>query len=147
MNLIQLRQGDVQIQQVAELPAGCTPIAPDGNRIVLMHGEVTGHAHAIYDYMPTIDDMHDAARMGSARAVSGALGGPSAADEIADAAIARAQTKARLWRAPDGIHYLEVTEPVTLRHEEHTQHSLPPGIYKLPTQVEYTPSELRRVAD
>ena len=120
--MIQLRQGDVQLQQVSALPSGCTPIAPEGNRIVLAHGEVTGHAHAIYDHL-------------------------SASEEIAEAAIARAQTKARLWKAPNGVRYLEVTETVTLRHEEHTQHTLPPGIYKLPTQVEYTPAALRRVAD
>lgn len=127
--LLQLRQGDVQIQQVASLPAGCTEIQPEGNRIVLAHGEVTGHAHAIYD--------HIAQRETS----------PGAADEIAEAAIARAQAKAKLWRAPSGERYLEVTETVTLRHEEHTHHTLPPGIYHLPTQVEYTPAELRRVAD
>ena len=129
--LLQFRQGDVQIQQVTSLPPGCTEIPPEGHRIVLAHGEVTGHAHAIYDHRPAaqIDER------------------PGAAAEIADAAIARAQTKARLLVAPNGERYLEVTEAVTLRHEEHTQHTLPPGIYHLPTQVEYTPAELRRVAD
>lgn len=121
----QLRQGDVQLQPVAALPHGCKELPPEGNRIVLAHGEVTGHAHAIYDHIAT----------------------PDAADEIADAAIARAKSKARLWAAPDGSRYLEVTETVTLRHEEHTAHTLNPGIYHLPTQVEYTPAELRRVAD
>lgn len=120
----QIRQGDVQLQPVAKLPEGCTELPPEGNRIVLAHGEVTGHAHAIYDH---IDQETN----------------PEAASEIAEAAIARA----RLWKAKDGSRYLEVTKPVTLRHEEHTQHTLNPGIYKLPTQVEYTPAELRRVAD
>lgn len=121
----QIRQGDVQLQPVAALPAGCTEIQPDGNAIVLAYGEVTGHKHAIYDHTDT----------------------PAAAGEIAEAAIARAQTKARLWRAENGDRFLQVIEPVTLRHEEHTAHTLVPGIYKLPTQVEYTPAELRRVAD
>jgi hypothetical protein len=121
-NQKQLRQGDVQLQPVAALPAGCAQVPAEGNRIVLAHGEVTGHAHAIYDYQ-------------------------ASAEEMADAAIARAQTRARLWQAPNGVRYLEVTETVTLRHEEHTQHTLPPGIYKLPVQVEYTPAALRRVAD
>lgn len=128
--LLQLRQGDVQIQQVSKLPEGCTEIAPEGKRIVLAHGEVTGHAHAIYDHVKP------------ARREQ-----PAAADEITQAAIARAQSKAKLWRAPSGDRFLEVTETVTLKHEEHTQHTIPPGIYKLPTQVEYTPSELQRVAD
>lgn len=127
--LLQLRQGDVLLQQVKALPTDRTEIAPDGNRIVLAYGEVTGHAHAIYDHVKQ-DPMT-----------------PGSADEIAEAAIARAQSKARLWQAADGSRFLEVTGTVTLRHEEHTAHTLPPGIYKLPTQVEYTPAELRRVAD
>jgi hypothetical protein len=36
---------------------------------------------------------------------------------------------------------------VHLTHEEHTAHPIPPGIYQLPVQVEYTPATLRRVAD
>ena len=123
--LIQFRQGDVQIQQVAALPSGSTPVEPEANRIVLAHGEVTGHAHAIYDHLIS----------------------PAAADEIADNAIARAQSKARLWLAPSGDRYLQVDDTVTLRHEEHTEHVLPAGVYHLPLQVEYSPAELRRVAD
>lgn len=130
--MLQLRQGDVQLQQVAKLPAGCTELPPEGARIVLAHGEVTGHAHAIYDHLPA---QHES------------QASPGVADEIAEAAIARAQAKARLLVAPSGDRFLEVSETVTLRHEEHTAHTLPPGIYKLPTQVEYTPAELRRVAD
>lgn len=123
-----IRQGDVLLTPTSKLPAGCTEIPNDKGRIVLAYGEVTGHAHAIADH----------------RAVTST---PGAADEMAEAAIARAQAKARLWSAPDGNRYLEVTEPVTLKHEEHTAHGLVPGIYQLPTQVEYTPAELRRVAD
>lgn len=127
--LLQLRQGDVQIQQVSKLPEGCTEVAPEGGRIVLAHGEVTGHAHAIYDHLEKAPrDM------------------PGAADEIAEAAIARVQSRARLLVA-NGERYLEVRETVTLRHEEHTQHTIPPGIYHLPRQMEYQPTELRRVAD
>lgn len=132
--LLQLRQGDVQIQQVAALPAGCTELPPEGQRIVLAHGEVTGHAHAIYDHL--YDNKSALAAVY-----------PGAADEIAEAAIARARSKARLLQAPNGERYLEVTETVTLRHEEHTQHTIPPGIYHLPRQMEYTPAELRRVED
>lgn len=143
--LLQIRQGDVQIQQVTKLPAGCTEIKSEGGRIVLAHGEVTGHAHAIYDHLKkesersTYDATFDAVSQTTPR--------EGAAKEVAEAAIARAQAKARLWKAPNGERYLEVVETVTLRHEEHTQHTLPPGIYQLPTQVEYTPAELRRVAD
>ncbi len=122
MSVKSIRQGDVCLVLVSFLPAGCTEVPHDKGRIVLAYGEVTGHAHAIADH-------HAAQR----------------ASEVADAAIARA--KARLLLAPTGERFLEVTEPVTLRHEEHTVHTIPPGIYKLPQQVEYTPAELRRVAD
>lgn len=117
---VSIRQGDVLLLQVASLPIGCTEVQNDRGRIVLAYGEVTGHAHAIADHRPALR-----------------------AEEIADAAIARA----RLLVAPNGERFLEVRETVHLKHEEHTQHAIAPGIYKLPTQVEYTPAELRRVAD
>lgn len=44
-----IRQGDVCLIQVASLPAWAVESAHDGKRIVLAYGEVTGHAHAIYD--------------------------------------------------------------------------------------------------
>lgn len=125
MNHKQIRQGDVQLQPVAKLPNGCKEVPVDGNRIVLAYGEVTGHAHAIYDHI------NQAAR----------------ADEIADNTIARAQARARLLVAPNGERYLEVNADVTLKHEEHRAHVIAPGIYRLPRQVEYSPAELRRVAD
>ena len=56
------------------------------------------------------------------------------------------ELKARLWDA--GVErFLQVLEPCDLRHEEHTAQRLEPGWYRLPTQFEYTPAELRRVAD
>lgn len=121
----QIRQGDVLLYRVAALPKDVTEVPPEGTRIVLAHGEVTGHAHAIYDHVQV---------------------GPGAAAEIAEAAIARA--KARMWQTPSGERFLEVAEPVTLRHEEHTAHTLAPGIYALPVQVEFTAADaVRRVAD
>jgi hypothetical protein len=116
-----IRQGDVLLTLVATLPNGCTEVPLDKGRIVLAYGEATGHAHAIADH-----------------GISA-----KAAAEIAEAAIARA----KLWRAPSGERFLDVRETVHLKHEEHTQHAIPPGIYQIPTQVEYTPAELRRVAD
>lgn len=126
-----IRQGDVLLTPVANLPAGCTEVPLDKGRIVLAYGEVTGHAHAIADHGQVVREPRQL--------------GPGAAAEIAEAAIARA--KARLLQAPNGQRYLEVHEPVNLTHEEHTAHTITPGIYQVPTQVEYTPAELRRVAD
>ena len=42
-----LRQGDVLLVQVAELPKGAKREKPENGRVILAHGEVTGHAHAI----------------------------------------------------------------------------------------------------
>lgn len=123
-----IRQGDVLLRPVAQLPEGCVEVPDVGGRIVLAYGEVTGHAHAIADHLPVRAD----------RPVR-----PGAAAEMAEAAIARA----RLVRSPTGERYLAVREEVTLRHEEHTAHTAPPNVYLLPVQVEYTPAELRRVTD
>ena len=43
------RQGDVLIVPIAKLPAGLKPVEREHGRLVLAHGEVTGHAHAIRD--------------------------------------------------------------------------------------------------
>ena len=69
-------------------------------------------------------------------------------DHVESPTIPGTQAKARLWRDRQGNRFLEVEDPVTLRHEEHAAHTLPPGVYRLPRQVEYnTPVDLRRVAD
>jgi hypothetical protein len=42
------RQGDVLLVRVGELPKHAQDVTPS-DRIVLAYGEVTGHAHAIYE--------------------------------------------------------------------------------------------------
>lgn len=44
------RQGDVLIVPVKQLPNLLEPVAREAGRIILAHGEVTGHAHAIKDH-------------------------------------------------------------------------------------------------
>jgi hypothetical protein len=41
------RQGDVLIQRVDQAPESVVAVPLENGRIVLAHGEVTGHAHAI----------------------------------------------------------------------------------------------------
>lgn len=55
----------------------------------------------------------------------------------------------RVYKAPKATRptYLRVVETALLRHEEHGAAKVPPGIYKIPQQVEYTPKELVRVTD
>jgi hypothetical protein len=45
-----IRQGDVSLIKVTSLPQGAAEVKnEEGKRIVLAYGEVTGHAHAIYE--------------------------------------------------------------------------------------------------
>jgi hypothetical protein len=43
------RQGDVLIIAVDTIPKNTTPVARENGRLILAHGEATGHAHAIDD--------------------------------------------------------------------------------------------------
>jgi len=47
----------------------------------------------------------------------------------------------------DGKRYLLIETPTDLTHEEHATITLPPGSYEVRIQREYTPDEIRNVAD
>jgi hypothetical protein len=50
MTMRMFRQGDVLIEQIETLPKGKLDEVPrEGGRVILAHGEVTGHAHALTD--------------------------------------------------------------------------------------------------
>lgn len=44
---MQFRQGDVWIEKIDTVPNSAVDVPLENGRIVLAHGEVTGHAHAI----------------------------------------------------------------------------------------------------
>ncbi len=48
------RQGDVLIIAASSIPAGCKPVPRENGRIILAHGEITGHAHAIDSDLVTL---------------------------------------------------------------------------------------------
>ena len=98
------RQGDVLIIEVDGDVAG-EPIARENGRIVLAHGEVTGHAHTIAN--PAVAFVTDSAHE----------------------------------------RYLVSDEPFVVRHQEHAPVRVPAGTFKIVRQVEYTPTEIRNVAD
>ena len=52
-----------------------------------------------------------------------------------------------LYDAPDGDIYAEVTKKTEIVHEEHAAITVTPGTYRIRRQREYTPGEIRRVAD
>ena len=102
------RQGDVLIIPVAKLPANLAPVEREHGRIILAHGEVTGHAHGI------------------------------------------ASERAGLFRDPKlAAVFMHVSgnAPVALEHEEHSTIQIPPGNYEVRRQREYSPEEIRQVAD
>lgn len=119
------RQGDVMLVRVDKLPAGLIETKRDRHgRIVLAHGEKSGHGHAIRD--PFVCGFRLATTEPDPTGVSG------------------------------GVDYIEVggSGPATLSHEyvsgekaEHEPIELPPGIYKIALQREYTPDEIVRVVD
>lgn len=44
-----LRQGDVLLVPIQEVPAATSPLPRENGRLILAQGEMTGHAHAIID--------------------------------------------------------------------------------------------------
>lgn len=132
----QIRQGDVFLLPIKTLPANCKPIQPEnGTRFVLAHGEVTGHAHAIYEFNQDYELEQKAI---IAKQVAG---------EMAETAIAIAmkQRSVQMWESQDGEWYLEVKTPSIMKHEEHSAPTIPAGIYHCPIQVEANSSNMVRV--
>ena len=102
------RQGDVLIIPVKVIPESVEAVDREGGRVVLAHGEVTGHAHAIKD------------------------------------------KRATLFRDPKlAAIFMHVSgdAPVALEHDEHSTIAIPPGNYQVVRKVEYSPQEIRNVAD
>lgn len=60
------------------------------------------------------------------------------------------ESAAALLETESGEHadrYLQLDEPAVLRHAEHAPIELPAGIYRVRRQREYSPEEVRNVAD
>jgi len=104
--MFQAHQGDVYIRQVASISGSEVP--REGGRVILAHGEVTGHAHAI--------------------------GAPKVA-------MFRDDNLGRTFLSVDG------DVPANVTHEEHATITLPPGLYEVTIQAQYTPAEIQRVVD
>lgn len=47
MNATTYRQGDVLVTRIDRIPANLKTVPRENGRVVLAHGEVTGHCHAI----------------------------------------------------------------------------------------------------
>ena len=59
---------------------------------------------------------------------------------------AKAFAKGGVW-SPTAERFIQALEGAELTHEEHATIALPPGMYRVVQQVEYTPEAVRNVAD
>ncbi|OHD24148.1 MAG: hypothetical protein A2Y38_24060 [Spirochaetes bacterium GWB1_59_5] len=99
-----IRQGDVMLVPV-ERGGVKAKDAREAGRIVLAHGEVSGHAHVV----ESID--------------------------------------ADFYETVEGERFLSAPQGGTLVHDEHATLTIPAGTYRVVRQREYSPLEIRNVAD
>lgn len=156
-NQIHYRQGDVLIERISSLPASLKKTALEGGKVILAHGEVTGHAHA---FAAT-----DAEKFTDATGAE--------FFNVTGRALKFKMTIQRRWKSQIMVNHpklglIEFAESDVqvagdqvivdgdfglLRHDEHTAHGIPAGTYKgagmkgTVRQREYSPEEIRRVAD
>lgn len=123
----QFRQGDVLIVMVDSLPKNVVAKPRDNGRVVLAYGEVTGHAHAIVEKKVVHYDAPDAI-------------------SAAEALLASVGLRRQLT-AENQPTFLELATEAPLQHEEHGTIKLPAGTAVVIRQREYSPTELRSVAD
>lgn len=100
------RQGDVLLQRVRSKPRKAKKLKPEQGRVILAHGEVTGHHHSLDCGTATLF------------AVEG-----------------------------DEDRFLVLEADGQLVHQEHDTIDLQKGTYRVRRQREYSPEEIRRVAD
>src|SRR5262245_38455028 len=101
----QIRQGDVLLQPIDNIPAGAVKVRRR-KTITLAEGELTGHSHTI-----------------------------------------EAPTKDVETFESRGEIYLKVNTPQKLRHQEHAELAVDPGLYVVRRQTEVWMDEVRQVAD
>lgn len=118
------RQGDIALLRETAPVKGLKPVPREGARLVLAHGEVTGHTHGIDDQ--------------------------GAALYLDDATTAQPDVMARLLTLgggvmPDAQLRAKAGTPVT--HDEHGTIPTKGRGHTVRRQIEYSPAELRSVAD
>jgi hypothetical protein len=146
-----LRQGDVLIRPVAKVPAGLKRVPLEGGRIVLAHGEATGHAHVV-DGEALFLAADLAELEGRFLQVEAETAG------MVDAYRCRREGDGECWIPADatltkieaaGFTILgrEMVQGVPVRHDEHLPFVVTPGDFEVVRQREYSPEEIRTVAD
>ena len=54
---------------------------------------------------------------------------------------------AQMFQTIDGQRFVMITDVAQLTHQEHTALDIEPGVYRVLRQREYTPEQIRQVAD
>jgi hypothetical protein len=111
------RQGDVLIERVEQIPAAATKQRRQ-KKIILAHGEVTGHHHQLETADP--------------------------ADWWKQGDISPANEKPSTLA---GEIFLSLPAGGVVTHDEHARIELPPGNFRVTRQREYSPEAIRNVAD
>lgn len=119
-----VRQGDVLVIYTPGVKLGAK-LPHEGGAAVLAHGEVTGHSHQLPGSTASLYALED-----------NRVTGESAIQAIA-----------RLGGGLIPDRGLEMKRSAALKHEEHDHIKLPAGSYTVRIQREYSPAELRNVAD
>lgn len=141
--MVQFRQGDVYVVAVKSIPKGMELVARENGRVVLAHGELTGHAHAIAK--PNAALFRDPKLAAVFLQVTGGETHKVAKYRETDRIVGHDEDGDPIFETVlDG--YRDV-EGVALEHEEHSTIVIPPGNYQVIRQREYHPLEIRQVSD
>jgi len=111
------RQGDVLIERIASIPTAAKK-QKRSKRIILAHGEVTGHHHSLVTRDP--------------------------ADWWKEGEIPTTNEKPSILA---GELFLSLPEGGEVTHQEHGTIALPKGDYRVTRQREYSPEAIRNVKD
>lgn len=150
-------QGDVILMRIPDdVPLDLSDeITPQGNRLILAEGEITGHHHAIWLRNPPTMLKDDGGGSGLTESdVAGMLAKATRKtigtaklyrDAVAAAALV---SRGELEHDRSAIGFLLVDGgAVTLKHDEHDAIRIPPGRYYVGGQQEWDAAEARRVQD
>lgn len=113
----QFRQGDVLIERAAAIPKSAKK-QKRARKVILAHGEATGHHHALETADP--------------------------ADWWKEGEIATTNEKPGVLA---GEVFVAVPNGGVVTHDEHYKNDLPPDNYRVIRKREYHPSAIRNVAD
>lgn len=116
-NKIMFRQGDVLIERINSIPTAAMK-QKKSDRIILAHGEVTGHHHCL--------ELADPADWWKQGEIAPTLEKPTVLG---------------------GEIFVAIKEASKVTHQEHATIPLPPGKYRVTRQREYSPERIRNVAD